>query len=175
VLDELGELVSVVTDRDVCMGAFLQGVSLPQARVEGVMSRRLVTCSPDADVSHIAAKLRREQLRRLPVLGHDGHLVGVVTLSDVVRGLERELEQAERLVRSTYPGRDDAEAAADAVEKARAIYQSCSRALEATGTMAKIADPRAESGELFEVGGMLEPSELSYYRNHDGDDVWIYE
>jgi CBS-domain-containing membrane protein len=148
------------------------------------MSRRLVTCSPDADVSHIAAKLRREQLRRLPVLGHDGHLMGVVTLSDVVRGLEREIEQAERLVRSAYPGRDearqssdavDAEAAADAVEKARAVYQSCSRALEATGTMAKISDPRAESGELFEVGGMLEPSELAYYRNHDGDDVWIYE
>jgi predicted transcriptional regulator len=67
-----------VTDRDICMGALFQGLGLSQSRVANVMSKRLVTCSPAADVADIEATLRTEQLRRLPVVGHDGHRIGAV-------------------------------------------------------------------------------------------------
>jgi len=181
VLNEGGELVSVVTDRDICMGALHQGVNLSQAQVENVMSRRLITCSPGDDMGDVAAVLRREQLRRLPVVDEHRHLVGVVTFSDVVRGLEREIGEADHLVQVDHsqhrgpPVSDGAGVAAltDVVDRSRALYQSCSHALEATETLAKISEPRGQRAERVELFKPVVKDPR--YRVPEVDDVWIYE
>jgi len=95
VLNERNQLVSVVTDRDLCMGALFKTRPLAGALVEDVMSRRLITCAPDDDVADVEATMRRHQVRRLPVVGAEDRLVGVVALADVVRGIEQVTEARE--------------------------------------------------------------------------------
>jgi CBS-domain-containing membrane protein len=183
VLDDRGELVSVVTDRDVCMGALHQGSTLSGIRVESVMSPRLVTCFPGDDMADVEEILRTEQLRRLPVVDEHRRLAGVVTLSDVVRGLEREIDEAEQVVKSDREHRSrtaptsnlaGVSALADVVDRSRALYQSCSHALEATETLAKISEPRRERFERVDFFKKAVTCEGSYVAP-DGDDVWIHE
>jgi CBS domain-containing protein len=85
VLDDQGRVVSVVTDRDICMGAHLQGVPLWAAAVSSVMSKKLCTCGPGDDVGDIESKMREDQIRRLPVVDDGGKLLGVVTVGDLAR------------------------------------------------------------------------------------------
>lgn len=182
VLTPDGQLVSVVTDRDVCMGALLQGQTLAQSNVRDVMSRRLVTCSPDDDVAELERKMRQEQIRRLPVVGHDGHLLGVVTLSDIVRGLEREIDDAERSIRLDHQRRDAhgvapelaaAEALSDVVDASRALYQGCSHALDAVDTLAAICEPRGPNSERVSLRKPI-VDDVRWCRCDD-DDIWMYE
>jgi CBS-domain-containing membrane protein len=99
VVDFRQRLVGVITDRDICMAAFTQGVALASTNVASAMSRNALSCPPRANLTDVAALMASRQLRRLPVIDRFGKLVGVVTLSDLVRHA-----QATNTLRRTFAG-----------------------------------------------------------------------
>lgn len=90
IVDGEGQVVGMVTDRDVCMAALLSGKSLHELPVRNAMARQLLTCRPDDTVSSAAAMMRRAQVRRLPVTTAAGRLVGVLSLNDLALAAERD-------------------------------------------------------------------------------------
>lgn len=85
VVDDDGHPLGMVTDRDLCMAAFTQGKALREIPVSRARSRVLHTCRWDDLVSDATRIMARAQVRRLLVLGTDGRLVGLLTLSDLIR------------------------------------------------------------------------------------------
>jgi len=84
--EEAGErVVGVVTDRDACMGAYTQGRPLMEVPVSIAMSRVVHTCTPDQSVKDALKQMAAARVRRLPVVDDAGHLVGLLSLSDVMR------------------------------------------------------------------------------------------
>jgi CBS-domain-containing membrane protein len=60
------------------------------------MTRPAVTTSPHELVGDVARLMRAHRLRRLPVVDHTGHLVGIVTRSDVLSVFGRTDEEIRR-------------------------------------------------------------------------------
>ena len=85
VLNPEGRVAGMITDRDVCMAAYTQGLPLSSIRVVDVMSREVKACGPEDDVAQVASCMRLNQVRRLPVVDALGALVGVVSLNDLAR------------------------------------------------------------------------------------------
>lgn len=85
VVDHLDRVVGIVTDRDVCMGAYTQGKSLGEIPVSSVCATDVVTCRPEDTVDDVQRLMINHQVRRLPVVEEDGHLVGVLSLSDLAQ------------------------------------------------------------------------------------------
>jgi CBS domain-containing protein len=85
VLDEAGGALHMITDRDICMGAYTQGVALWASRVQSVKPAPLVYCSSDAGVVEVRRLMQEHGVRRVPVLDDAGRVVGVVGLGDLVR------------------------------------------------------------------------------------------
>ena len=82
VLDE-GEIIGIVTDRDLTVRAMAEGLDPREAPVSKVMTRSVNVCYEDDDVGQAAELMRRKQLRCLLVLDEDGGLAGVVSLGDL--------------------------------------------------------------------------------------------
>lgn len=94
--------VGIVTDRDICMGAYTQGRSLHTIQVHDVMSKPAVVCDLYDDLVTAEELMRNNKIRRLPVCDADRKLVGIVSLSDIALEAERERRhRAGRLIRST--------------------------------------------------------------------------
>jgi CBS-domain-containing membrane protein len=89
VLDAAGQLAGVVTDRDLCMAAYTQGLALHELPVERVMSRVLTTIGPDDTIQDALEALAEAEVRRLPVVDAMGRLVGILSLADFVRAAQR--------------------------------------------------------------------------------------
>ena len=85
VLDQEGAVVAMLTDRDLCMAAMLQGRGLSEIRVSSAMSKGLWSCRPDDDLSHAEEVMRAHKVRRLPVVDAQGKLLGILSLSDLAR------------------------------------------------------------------------------------------
>ena len=85
VVDEAGHAIGMITDRDICMAAYTRGVSLREVPVEQIMSRQLISCGPDSSVDMAEALMASHQVRRLPVLGFENQLVGLLSLGDIAR------------------------------------------------------------------------------------------
>lgn len=60
-------------------------------RVDEIMTRDVVTVTPDTPLEDVVALMRRRHVKRLPVT-KDGICVGIVTRADLVRALARVLE-----------------------------------------------------------------------------------
>src|SRR5437879_11455298 len=77
-------LVGVLTDRDITVRATADGLVPFATQVGDIMSKDdLITCFEDQDVEEAARMMRDKQVRRLPVLGQDRRLVGIVSLGDL--------------------------------------------------------------------------------------------
>jgi CBS domain-containing protein len=83
VVDERSRPVGFLTDRDICMAAYTQGKPLAQLRVEAAMARKVIACRAEDDLNAAARLMRQNRTRRLPVIGSDGALVGLLSLDDL--------------------------------------------------------------------------------------------
>ena len=63
-----GELVGVVTDRDLAMAAYTQGKPLYAIPVTTAMAHKVIACHVQDGISQAEALMRENRVRRLPVL-----------------------------------------------------------------------------------------------------------
>ena len=70
------ELVGVLTRTDLVENPDEEQIAL-------IMTRNIITASPDDDVKDVAAKMITNNIRRVPIV-KDGSLVGLVTASDLI-------------------------------------------------------------------------------------------
>lgn len=78
-----GELVGIVTDRDITIRATAEGLAPDECRVSEVMSTSPDHVFEEDDISDAANVMKTRQIRRLPVLNRDKELVGILSLADV--------------------------------------------------------------------------------------------
>jgi CBS domain-containing protein len=82
-------LVGIFTERDVLRLAG-DGANFDELLVRDVMTRALVTATPDVDVLDAARLMGEKKIRHLPVL-HGEHLLGVVGIREVTRSMVEQL------------------------------------------------------------------------------------
>jgi CBS-domain-containing membrane protein len=85
VIDDEGRLAGVVTDRDICMAAYLQGRPLADITIASFMAPHVATCRPDDELVWAEHLMSQRQVHRLPVVDGCGKLVGVLSLGDLAR------------------------------------------------------------------------------------------
>lgn len=83
VTDDRGKVVGIITDRDICIAAATRSRMEGEIPVQDVISKNLYTCAPGDDVRAALDTMRSRKVRRLPVVGHDGQLAGILSLHDI--------------------------------------------------------------------------------------------
>lgn len=97
VVDEHGVVVGIVTDRDLAVRAVAaeRGAGTP---VTEVMTRNVVTLREDASVFDAATAMASSSCRRLPIVGANRALLGVVALDDLVMLFARQTDNLAQAV-----------------------------------------------------------------------------
>ncbi|MFT4514235.1 MAG: CBS domain-containing protein [Planctomycetota bacterium] len=88
VVDGANTLVGVVTDRDLCMASYMQGVPIASIPVVAVMVPEPVTCRPEDSVVIAMNALAERQVHRLPVVDSQGVLIGVLSMNDLMQAAQ---------------------------------------------------------------------------------------
>lgn len=91
ILDEIGYLAGIVTDRDIAVRGMGEGRSA-DVTAELVMTRDVATVPLRADVSDAVSIMAKHVVRRLPVVDEDDRPHGMVSFDDVVRHLGTETD-----------------------------------------------------------------------------------
>jgi CBS domain-containing protein len=109
ILDEDGELVGIVTDRDIVVCCIAEGHDPSECRAEDIIKMhlqlnggRMHIASPEMELADAARLMAQHNIRRLPVV-QNGKLAGMLSARDVagkkarqskvVPGHERQLKQ----------------------------------------------------------------------------------
>ena len=85
VCDENGELVGIITERDVLRRvAAKDAQSALQQKVAAIMTRNVVVSEPTNDVEYAMHVMTNERVRHLPIMVED-KLVDILSIGDVVK------------------------------------------------------------------------------------------
>jgi len=93
---EEGRLVGIVTDRDIVVRAIAEGKG-PSTPIGDVMTTEIFSVRPDDFVFEAIRLMGDKQVRRIPVVGGNGELAGIIAMADVALEMEDEREIAETL------------------------------------------------------------------------------
>ena len=89
VLDSTGNVLSMITDRDICIALGTRNARPSDVKVSDVSLPRIFTCRFDDDVSLALQTMVAQNVRRLPVIGDNGSLVGILSIDDVLLRSEK--------------------------------------------------------------------------------------
>ncbi len=104
VVDDDNRVIGVISEADIPLfeGAGIRnrirnvlrnivGRSVPadidSERVGEVMNTPPITTEPDADIKEVAAVLDMQRIKRLPVVDHEGKLLGIISRGDIIRAM----------------------------------------------------------------------------------------
>lgn len=90
VVCEQGEVVGIITERDILRTCAAVKLPLDQLPVRARMETNLITGSPEDEVQHVMGVLTKRRIRHLPILEH-GQLAGMISIGDVVKAQHDQL------------------------------------------------------------------------------------
>jgi len=104
VLDALGRIEGLVTDRDLVVRVLSEGRDPSRTRLADVMTRHPRTIPSDAPIEEALAAMQTLGVRRMPVLDAQGEFSGVLSVDDVVGLVAAELDGLVRILARSAPG-----------------------------------------------------------------------
>ncbi len=79
------KMVGMITDRDIALRIVAHSRDPQSTKVSDCMSKGIVFCYENDNLETLAEKMTASHLRRVPVVNQDKRLVGIVSLSELVK------------------------------------------------------------------------------------------
>jgi CBS-domain-containing membrane protein len=90
--------IGIVTDRDIVVEVVAAKVD-PGALTAGeMMGQALVTARETEGLYEVLERMRREGIRRMPVIDENGALIGIVTLDDLLEIVAEEMNEMAKVI-----------------------------------------------------------------------------
>jgi CBS domain-containing protein len=84
VVNGAGQVLGMITDRDICMACATKDRAPSELTVFDAVSGKTYRCKMSDDVHTVIDIMKREQVRRLPVVDEEGILQGVISMNDLI-------------------------------------------------------------------------------------------
>ena len=84
-----GELVGIISERDIVRGLSEIGFDLPELSVSDLMTDNVITCGPNDDVNEIMGVMDDNHIRHIPVL-KDNRLNSIISSRDIISAVLEE-------------------------------------------------------------------------------------
>ncbi|QXJ27458.1 CBS domain-containing protein [Saccharolobus shibatae] len=85
IVDETNKPIGIITERDI-LRAVADEILL-DSPVSTIMTKGLITISPDKDVTEALIIMYQNNVRHLAVVGQNGELVGVISIRDAAKAV----------------------------------------------------------------------------------------
>jgi CBS domain-containing protein len=85
IIDQNSEPIGIITERDIVRRVISDDKDPKITKATDIMSRPLITVKEDTDLYDVSKKMVKHKIRRLPVVNDNNTLVGIVTVTDIIK------------------------------------------------------------------------------------------
>ena len=95
IVDSKSRPIGIVTERDLVKRVLRMGINVHETEISYVMSSPVITVTQDADIFDVMMLMQKNNCRRVVVTDYNKKLIGIVTQTDLFKGIrnvQKELE-----------------------------------------------------------------------------------
>ncbi len=89
VVEEKNKPVGLITERDMVKRVIAKEKDPKKVAVKDVMTSPIKTVNPDSKLVPAVEFMKKYKIRRVPVVDKNGHLIGIVTETDIMNGISK--------------------------------------------------------------------------------------
>lgn len=78
-----GQVVGIVTERDILVRVVVPGVDSARTAVEDIMTTEVICCRPHTSLEEAQGAMKNRRIRHMPVLDEERRLYGIVSIGDL--------------------------------------------------------------------------------------------
>ncbi|MGI8641801.1 MAG: CBS domain-containing protein [Pyrinomonadaceae bacterium] len=90
VVNAKSKVVGIITDRDICIAVAARNKKVSQVKVKELTGGKIIGCAANDKIEDALKKMRKNQLKRLPVTDKSGKLVGILSLTDILISVRKD-------------------------------------------------------------------------------------
>ena len=106
IVENAEKVLGMVTDRDIVLNMADYNFDPANTFALKLMTDKLYTVKPEADLSSALALMKKQQIRRLPVM-EDNKLVGMLSIGDIAVRSDYNMEMSEAIAEISMPDRPE--------------------------------------------------------------------
>jgi CBS domain-containing protein len=103
VVEDDNRLIGIVSDKDIFRTAYEKRENFLVLTVEHIMTTNLIVGVEDDDLDYIAALMTNNRIRHIPIVNGE-HIVGLVSIGDVVKTQIKNVEVENRFLKQYIEG-----------------------------------------------------------------------
>ena len=84
IVDQEDGLVGILSERDITRGLAEFGAEVVDVKVDQLMTRKIVSCTPNTSVEDAIVLMQENGIRHLPVVENDKHLIAMISMRDLI-------------------------------------------------------------------------------------------
>jgi len=84
VIDQEDGMVGILSERDITRGLAEYGAELVNLRVDQLMTRKIVSCTPETSIEDAIDLMHDNGIRHLPVMEDGNHLIAMISIRDLI-------------------------------------------------------------------------------------------
>lgn len=98
IVDDEKKLVGIITDRDICIAAASRNIKPADIKAKDFTNKKIVSCRADDKIEDILKKMKKYQVKRLPVTSQEDILIGIISIADVLFATNKHKSLRKKLV-----------------------------------------------------------------------------
>ena len=102
VVENAEKVLGMVTDRDIVLNMADYNFDPANTKALTLMSNKVYSVKPEADISSAIALMKKQQIRRLPVIENE-KLVGMLSIGDIAVRTDYDVEISEAIAEISLP------------------------------------------------------------------------
>ena len=91
IVDEENRVVGILTDRDICLAVAARNRKASDVKCKELINgEAVVFCAADDKLEDALRRMRKHRIERLPAIGADGELVGILSIGGILPFVRRD-------------------------------------------------------------------------------------
>ncbi len=95
VCNDKGELVGIITERDIVRKCFARSAAITSTKVRDVMTEQVAVAIPEDNTGYVISVMKQKRIRHIPIVENQ-KVVGMISMRDL---LDTQLDQTEAQIR----------------------------------------------------------------------------